>query len=357
MGEYIALDAHKRYTFASVERDGEVIKEGRIEHGERGAIRDFLRRFESGSQVAVETTGNWYWIVDEIEEAGMVPHLVHAGKARARLGEYQKTDRLDARGLNLLQTVGRLPEVWIPAGELRDQRELPRTRMMLRQVQTKLKNRVHSTLMKYGLELRGKSDIFAPGSRKGLLALIGQLPEHTGEVTRIILGKVDAMGGDIKLVEQQIADIYQETEDFALVKTAPGIGPILGVVIVSEVGDVNRFARASSLAAYSGTTPRVSSSGGKTRLGKTRPDVNRYLKWAFFEAANVICRHRKRWPGRHVAKLYERICSRKGHAAAIGAVGRHLAEATWWMLSTKKTYRDPSLGKQDPIATKARARK
>ena len=74
---------------------------------------------------------------------------------------------------------------------------------------------------------------------------------------------------------------------------------------------------------------------------------------AFFEAANVICRHRKRWPGRHVAKLYERICSRKGHAAAIGAVGRHLAEATWWMLSTKKPYRDPSLGKQDPNATKA----
>ena len=84
---------------------------------------------------------------------------------------------------------------------------------------------------------------------------------------------------------------------------------------------------------------------GGTRLGATRPDVNRYLKWAFFEAGNVISRHRRKWPGRHVCRLYERIKGRKGHAKAVGAVARHLAEATWWMLSRKEVYRDPAQNK------------
>ena len=74
--EYIAFDAHKRYTLASVARpDGQVVCEERVPH-ERGALRQFLQRWERGSSVAVETIGNWYWIVDEIEAAGCVPKLV-----------------------------------------------------------------------------------------------------------------------------------------------------------------------------------------------------------------------------------------------------------------------------------------
>jgi hypothetical protein len=68
--EYIAFDAHKRYTLASVARpDGGLVREQRIPH-ERGALQQFLERCEHGSSVAVETIGNWYWIVDEIEAAG-----------------------------------------------------------------------------------------------------------------------------------------------------------------------------------------------------------------------------------------------------------------------------------------------
>ena len=101
--EYIAFDAHKHYTLASVARpDGQLVREQRIPH-ERGALQQFLARCEPGSPVAVETIGNWYWIVDEIEAAGCVPKLVHARKAKLMMGEINKTDRLDVRGLNRLQ--------------------------------------------------------------------------------------------------------------------------------------------------------------------------------------------------------------------------------------------------------------
>src|SRR5256886_13753748 len=88
--EYIAFDAHKHYTLASVVRpDGQLVREERIEH-DRGSLREFLDRCERGSPVAVETIGNWYWIVDEIEAAGCVPKLVHARKAKLMMGGDQQ---------------------------------------------------------------------------------------------------------------------------------------------------------------------------------------------------------------------------------------------------------------------------
>lgn len=98
--------------------------------------------------MAVETIGNWYWIIDEIEEAGMKPQLVHARKAKLMMGMINKTDKLDARGMNRLQQNRTLPTMWIPSGELRDQRELPRTRMQFSKQAVQLKNRIHANLAK-----------------------------------------------------------------------------------------------------------------------------------------------------------------------------------------------------------------
>ena len=107
--QYIAQDAHKQYTLASVEHtSGGIVREARVEHT-RGAIQEFLAQCELGSPVAVEAVGNWYWIVDEIEAAGMMPHLVHPRKAKLMMGMINKTDRLDVRGLNRLQRTGTLP--------------------------------------------------------------------------------------------------------------------------------------------------------------------------------------------------------------------------------------------------------
>ena len=95
---------------------------------EPGAIRAFLSQFPQATPVALETVGNWYWIVDEIEAAGCLPHLAHAAKAKMMMGNVHKTDKLDADGLATLLHNGTLPSVWIAPGSLRDERELPRTR-------------------------------------------------------------------------------------------------------------------------------------------------------------------------------------------------------------------------------------
>jgi transposase len=338
---YIAFDSHKHYTLARVEdAAGHCTAEARIAH-ERGALKDFLTSCAPGSPVAVETVGNWYWIVDEIEAAGCVPKLVHAHKAKLMMGMLNKTDKLDARGLNRRQRAGTLPAVWIPPGALRDQRELPRTRMVLVHQRTRLKNRIHATVGKYGLPLASVSDLFGRRGRQLLQAHMQAVPPHTAYTLAQLLAGVDTLAQAVIDIEQRMQEVFRTAPEIDLLRTLPGVGFILAVVMASEIGDVRRFPRPQELASYAGTTPRVHASGGKTRYGPLRPDVNRYLKWAFVEAANTSCRVRRRYPHRHVSHLYERLARPKGHQKAVGAVARHLAEAVFWMLTKQEAYRDP----------------
>jgi transposase len=292
--------------------------------------------------VAIETIGNWYWIIDEIEQAGMVPRLVHARKAKMMFGCLNKTDKLDAQGLNLLQRTGTLPTVWIPPAAVRDQRELPRTRMVFARERTKLKNRIHSVWDKYGLQeaFEDLSDIFGRQGRQVMARVLEQLPSHTRYTTELLLAQLDQTEQKIQALEARMKKLFKETDQHALLKTMPGIGFILSVVILQEIGDIGRFASAERFASYSGVTPRVHASGGKVRYGRLRPDTNHYLKWAFSEAGNSVAVNRKRFPARHVSQLYNRIRGRKNHAKAVGAVARHLAEATYWILTKHEGYRE-----------------
>jgi transposase len=339
--QYIAFDSHKKYTFVSVARpDGGLLKEGRIEH-KRGAIKTFLSRFEPHSPVAVETTGNWYWIVNEIEQAGMLPQLVHARRAKLMMGMVNKTDKLDARGMNQLQRNGTLPVVWIPPEELRDKRELPRTRMIFSHQRTEIKNRIHANLAKYALQIDEVTDIFGAKGRSLLEARLSELPEHCQATTKQWLKELEFVEQQIETLDTKIKAVFEETADRELLQSLPGVGPVLSLVILLEVGDVHRFPVPDHLASYAGTTPRVHSSGGKTRHGQIRSDVNRYLKYAFLEAANQVAVHRNSHPDRHVSQLYARIREKKGHQKAVGAVARHLAEAAHVILNKQKAYQDP----------------
>jgi len=342
MREYIALDAHKHYSLAEREAVGtrEVLQR-RIEH-RPGAIEAYLSDAEAGTSVAVEALGSWYWIVEEIESAGLVPQLVHPRKAKLMMGMINKTDKLDVHGLNRLQRNGTLPTVWVPPRALRDLRELTRGRMVLSAMRTRLKNRITSSLAKYGLSVTA-SDAFGVKGRRQMAGLLEALPDQTAWTTRSLLRMLDRVQGEIAAYEERLAERLETTEAMRLQRTLPGFGPILSAVLVLEVGQVERFPDAEHLASYAGTTPRVHSSGGKTRYGRMRPDVNRYLKWAFVEAANVIVCHRHRNGQRHVSRLYDRLKPKKGHAKAAGAVARHLAEATYWVQTRRSAYRDPAL--------------
>ena len=344
----IGCDAHKHYSqFAVLDDEGRLLHQARVDH-QPGAIRTFLEAHPNGTPVALESVGNWYWIADEIEAAGCLPLLTHAAKAKLMMGHVDKTDKLDARGLATLLHNGTLPTVWLPPGAVRDQRELPRTRMALVRIRTALKNRVHSTLAKYALAPEGEIDVFSQKGRTWLQADLGRLPAETALCLTQELELLDQVQAQIVTLEGRIRQAIEDTPAMQLLKTLPGVGNILAVVVEREVGSIERFPSAGHFASYAGATPTVHSSGGKTHYGRMRHQANQYLKWAFIEAANVVARHRTSpgWRSKHVVRLYERIRSRKGHAIAVGAVARHLAEATYSILKKGEAYRElPSSGR------------
>jgi transposase len=214
--------------------------------------------------------------------------------------------------------------------------------MVLVRQRTQLKNRIHATLAKYGLHAFEVRDLFGVHGRALWRQRLTLLPPHTAYATQPLLEQIEKLDGGVRGFEQRIEAVFKPTPAIQWRLTLPGVGRTLAVVMALEGGDVTRFATAEKRAGYAGTTPRVHARGGKTGFGPTRPDVNRYLKWAFVEAANAICLTRGRTPRRHVSRLYDRVARRRGHAKAIGAVARHLAEATYWMLSKEECSREPN---------------
>jgi transposase len=338
----VGCDAHKRFSqFAVRDANGRLCQQVRVEH-EPGAIQKYLSQFPSGTTVALESVGNWYWIVDEIEAANCIPHMAHAGKAKVMMGNIHKTDKLDAAGLATLEHLGSLPKVWIPNGEQRDRRELPRTRMALKKHVIGLKNRIHATLAKYAIRIEAE-DIFVGQGRRALEETLTRLPVETAYCVRQELDLLDALMSQVRSMDNRIKQQNALTPSIQLLKTLPGLGDILAIVVDCEVGSISRFDSCDHFASYAGVVPKEHSSGGKIRYGHLLAESNHYLKWAFIEAANVVSsrRHAPLWRKKHVVQLYERLAAKKGHNKAIGAVARHLAEAAFWVLTKGEPYREP----------------
>lgn len=343
-GLSIGCDSHKRYSQLEVQdAGGHVLRQARVSHAP-GALRTFFSTLPQGTPVALESVGNWYWIADEIEACGCRPLLTNPAKAKLLMGHVNKTDKLDANGLATLLRLGSLPSVWLPPAELRDQRELPRTRMALCAWRTSIKNRIQSLLAKYAVAPDEGLKVFSQQGRSWLQEAVKRLPPETGRCLNQQLELLDVLNVHIATMEERIRTQIALTPTMQLLKSLPGVGDILAIVIEREVGTIERFPTPEQLASYSGTTPRVSSSGGKSRYGRMRTESNQYLKWAFIEAANVVSAHHGQtgWSTRHCAKLYVRIRARKGASVAIGAVARHLAQSAFWVLRKNEPYKEPT---------------
>ncbi len=353
----VGCDAHRRYSqFAVLDQDGQLRQQTRVDHAP-GAIRAFLEGLPDGTPVALESIGNWYWIADEIEAAGCLPLLTHAAKAKVMMGNVNKTDKLDAKGLAKLLHLGSLPTVWLPPGEIRDERELHRTRMALSKLRTALKNRIHSTLAKYGITTSEHSDIFAGAGRIWLQGTLERLPPETGRCVAQEIEALDELGDQISQLERRIRQRTALTPSIQLLKTLPGVADVLAIIIEREIGSIDRFDTAGQFTSFAGLVPTVHASGGKTRFGHMRKPCNQYLKWAFIEAANVIVRHRHHpaWKTKYVCQIYDQVSRRKGHAVAVGAVARHLAEAAFWIIKRQEPYRPPASRQASPKQVRGRA--
>jgi transposase len=298
----------------------------------------------------LEASGHYSWLVDEMERAGHCPKLCNPLEAKRRMGLTKKTDKLDAKGLAILLRNGTVPEVWIPPSELRDQRELLRLRLFLVHLRTRVKNRIHGTLGRHNIQVPG-ADLFGVEARLRLGERLPELPVHSREAVEQELATLDFLEIQIESAEERLEQIMRVSVEADLLKTLPCVGKILSMVLMLEIGKIERFPTAAHLASYAGLVPRVHSSGGRTHMGQVCGNVNRNLKWAFVETGNLVVINQRRLAGTHVVRLYQRIKRAKNHQKAVVAVARHLAEAAWWVLTKQEVYREPRKARQDLSST------
>src|SRR5437762_7680274 len=240
MEQFIGCDAHKKFSiFATLNEKGEYGATRRVGHM-REEFRTFLKELPAGSQIALETSGCYYWMVDEMERAEHIPLLAHALTAKRRMEGRHKTNERDARGLAMLLRNGTLPVVWIPPAELRDQREMLRWRMCLSRMRTRVKNRIHGVLQRYNVDI-AVSDLFGDAGRVALLARLPEIPRYSRESVQQQLQTVDWLETQIGECEQILEDMLYPSADRDLLDSLPCVGKILSAVMALEIGAVQRL--------------------------------------------------------------------------------------------------------------------
>jgi transposase len=298
---YVGLDCHKNFSrMTARDAGGKILFRQRLEHADRAALREELKRLPRGTPAILEGTFGWGWFSDELAACGLDPHLANSRKTSAwqTARGIAKNNKLDADLISeLWPQPGRWWEVWLAPREVRDQREWLRYRMTLVKMQTGLKNRIHATLHRHGI-LHGLGDLFGKAGRLFLKQLCQEddprLRESGKETLAGYLKLLDEIRRQLASLTRQLRKTVSSSAQGERWRSLPGISWVLAYTILAEVGCFERFAGSKQLSSYALLAPRADDSGDEddqTPLGRHVGHAGRKtLKWAFIEASHGATR-------------------------------------------------------------------
>jgi len=282
------------------------------------------------SGVVVESTFNWYWLVDGLQEAGYRVHLANTTAIKQYDGLKHRGDESDARHLAHLLRLGLLPQGHIMPKAARAVRDLARKRMQLVQQRTAQILSIESSLSRHtGGRISSNS--------------IKRLQET--DLTQMRLGEMQTLGlkanvavmqalqTQIDSLEKVLAKHCRTQPGYRLLKTVDGIGVVLAAVILLETGEIERFADVGNYASYCRCVGSKHVSNGKKKGEGNTKNGNRYLAWAFVEAANFAVRYCEA-----ARRFYQKKKARQNSTVAIKAVAHKLARACYHMLRNNEAF-------------------
>ena len=328
---YVGIDwAYGRAAYCSMSEGGAIEAEGMIAASEDGLARLVLK-VGGEAQACVEMMSGAVWVRDQLALAGWEVKVAHARKVRDVAPLACKTDKVDARVLAELTRRDLVPELWVPPPADRALRERLRRRMHLVKTRTAARNRIFGLLTQFGLKISHRRlqehDAMELLERR-------RVPEVWRASIAELLEVIEEMDRRAKEIEAELRPMAAADERARLLATMPGIGPLLGLTIAAEVGEVSRFSSPSKLVGYAGLAPRISQSGERSAIGSLSKAGSRTLRWAAVEAANQAWRPSNPWHGH-----YARISERHGKNPAKSAVARKILIAAWHMLSRREPFK------------------
>lgn len=293
-------------------------------------IVEALRSCGPINAVAVESTFNWYWLVDGLQDAGYDVRLVNTAAVKQYDGLKHSGDFSDARHLAHLLRLGILPTGYIYPREARAVRDLLRKRSQLvRQRTTQILSMQNLLARNLGIQASGNEIKRWQAANIEAFAL---LPEQRLAL-QSNLTVMRCLDAQIDLLEDAILKQARLKPEFHALRSVSGIGEILALTIALETGDIGRFETPGNFASYARTVnSRHESNGKKKGEGNTKCG-NKHLAWAFVEAAHFAVRYDaqiKRWYQKKVAKTLPVV--------AIKAVAHKLARACYHILKTGEPF-------------------
>jgi transposase len=219
-----------------------------------------------------------------------------------------------------------LPESYIPPVEIAMIREKVRRRAFLVRQVTKLKVKIRDVMAYWGIKPPEGYGLY---TKKGVEWLEGLGNESIDCYLRLM----KPFKQEILVLNRELRAIAKDDADVRLLKTIPGIGFYIALLIKAEVGDIGRFKSKDHLASYSGLVPSSKSSGKVQRHGRITREGSTWLRWAMVEAAMVHIRY-----DTPVTRLYHRVAERRGRKKALIAAGRELLTVCYSVLKNRRPY-------------------
>lgn len=315
---------------------GIVDKEGkRLTHQklpcELKRVLEFLKPYRRRLQcLAVESTYNWYWLVDGLHAANYPAVLANPAKIVQYTGLKHADDKSDAFFLAELLRLNILPTGYVYDAQLRPVRDLLRRRISLVHQRTAL------MLSFKSLFTRTTGEQMSLSRLKTLEVAEAQaLYEHPANqlIAGLQIRHIEQLDASIGQLEKAVLKVARELPCYPKLKTLPGVGVILGLTITMEIGDIKRFAGPGRFASYCRTVAAKSTSNGKVKGENNRKCGNKYLAWAFVEAANFAKRYDEA-----CRKWYDRKAARTNNIIATKALACKLAKAAWYLAAEDAEY-------------------
>ena len=329
--KYSGIDLHSNNSVVTVtDEDDRVVVEKRVPN-DLAKILGLLAPWRNElAGVVVESTFNWYWLVDGLQEAGLNVLLANTTAIKKYEGLKHSGDEADARYLAHLLRLGILPTGTILPPEQRAVRDLARKRMQL------VRSRTMHILAVENITARQHGARISSNQVKLLTnETIDQmrLPEDVVLAIQSNVTVIATLSAQIAVIEKRLQEKVVARAEYALLTTVPGIGQTLATTILLETGPIERFATVGNFASYARCVDSVRTSNGRKKGEGNTKNGNKYLAWAFVEAAHFALRYCA-----EAKRFYERKKARTNNVVAIKALAHKLARASFHILREHKPF-------------------
>ncbi|KXA93513.1 hypothetical protein AKJ64_00430 [candidate division MSBL1 archaeon SCGC-AAA259E17] len=326
MATYVGMDVHKKNCqAAAMDEEGTILKEEKVENSLEG-FEPFFRDIED-AEVVIESCYSWRPTYERLKDLNLDVTMAHPKRTEAVTKARKKTDSVDSKTLAHLLRADMVPESYIPPKEVRKLRDLVRMRTKLVRDRSRLKARVRAELEKNRIRVDSGKDIFTKKRKEWLRELgIYTVDQY--------LPVIDTLDERIKVVSKRVKEEAGENQDAMLLTSIYGVSYFTALLIVSEIGEIDRFPDPEKLCAYFGLVPKVHQSGETVKYGSITKEGSGLVRWALVQAVFTHIKSDSK-----LTRYYKKVKKKKGSGKAATATARKMLTIMYFMLKRGEKFR------------------